>query len=43
VNLAFAIVFLWMGAAALHLASHGIQADTPWGAFQTVLGKARGA
>jgi hypothetical protein len=42
-NLAFAIVFLWIGAAALHLASHGIQATTPWEAFQTVLSKARGA
>lgn len=42
-NLAFAVLFLWMGASCLYLASHGIQAATPWAAFQTILGKAADA
>lgn len=41
-NLALAMMFLWLGAGALYLASHGMEAATPWAAFQTVLGKARG-
>jgi hypothetical protein len=41
-NLAFAVVFLWMGAAMLYLASHGLEASTPWGAFSTVIHKVRG-
>jgi len=41
-NLAFGVLFLWFGASLLYLASHGLAATTPWGAFQTVLGKARG-
>lgn len=41
-NLALAVVFLWMGAACLYLASHGLEASTPWAAFQTVLSKAAG-
>jgi hypothetical protein len=42
-NLAFACVFLFVGASLLYLASHGLEASTPWGAFQTILGRARGA
>lgn len=42
-NLALAIVFLWFGAAALYLASHGIEASSPWGAYMSVLGAIRGA
>jgi hypothetical protein len=41
-RLVFAIVFLWMGGACLFLASHGVEARTPWGAFQTILTKAAG-
>lgn len=36
-NLAFAVMFLWMGCACLYLASHGLQASSPWGAFKTIL------
>jgi hypothetical protein len=42
-NLAFACIFLWVGASMLYLASRGIEAATPWGAFQTVLTKMREA
>lgn len=41
-RLALGIVFLWMGAACLYLASHGLQAASPWGAYQTILGGIRG-
>lgn len=41
-RLAFAIVFLWLGASLLYVASHGLEAVTPWGAFRSVLSKARG-
>lgn len=41
-KLAFAVLFLWTGSSMLYLASHGIEATTPWGAFQSVLSKARG-
>lgn len=40
-NLAFGILFVWIGAAMLFLASHGLQAASPWGAFQTVIGRMR--
>lgn len=36
-KLALGIVFLWIGAGMLFLASHGLEASTPWGAFQTIL------
>lgn len=41
-NLAFAVLFLWFGASLLYLASHGLEASTPWGAFQKVLTDVRG-
>jgi len=41
-NLAFAMLFLWIGAAALWFASHGVEAASPWEAFATVLGAAGG-
>jgi len=41
-NLAFGVLFLFLGAACLYVASHGLEASTPWGAFQTVLSKAGG-
>lgn len=42
VNLALGILFIWLGGAALWLGTHGIEASSPWEAFQTVLGAARG-
>lgn len=39
-NLAFGVLFLWLGATMLYVASHGIDAATPWQAFQTVLTRA---
>lgn len=41
-RLAFGVLFLWLGASCLYIASHGVQATTPWAAFQTVLAKAKG-
>lgn len=41
-NLVMGIICLWVGAALLFLASHGLQATSPWGAFQTVLTSVRG-
>lgn len=40
-GLAFGILFLWLGAACLWVASHGTEARTPWGVFQEVLGGIR--
>lgn len=42
-NLAFAIIFLWAGAACLWLGSRNTGATTPWGAFSAVLSKVRDA
>jgi hypothetical protein len=41
VKLALGTLFLWLGAAFLWLASHGLQASTPWGAYQTLIAKMR--
>lgn len=38
-KLAFGLLFLWIGGACLFLASHGMQAATPWEAWGTILGK----
>jgi hypothetical protein len=38
-NLALSILCLWVGSAFLYLASHGLQATTPWAAFQTIITK----
>jgi hypothetical protein len=40
-RLALGIVFLWLGALFISLAAHGLQASTPWGAYQTVIAKLR--
>lgn len=40
-NLAMGIVFLWLGAACLWIASHGTEASTPWGAYKQVIGAVR--
>jgi hypothetical protein len=39
VNLVLAVICLWTGSALLFLASHGLQATTPWAAFQTIITK----
>lgn len=36
-NLAFGILFLWLGAACIWLAARGTDAATPWGAYRAVL------
>ncbi len=41
-NLAFGVLFLWLGASMLYLGSHGLEASTPWGAYSTVLTHIRG-
>jgi membrane-bound lytic murein transglycosylase B len=40
-NLAFGIAFLWLGAAAFYVASHGLVASSPWGVFAALLEKIR--
>lgn len=40
-RLALGVLFLWLGCALLYVATHGIQAATPWEAYQTVLGAIR--
>lgn len=37
-NLAFAVMFLWLAATFLYLGSHGLQAGSPWAAWKSVLG-----
>lgn len=36
-NLALAIVFLWVGAACLWLATHDTPAATPWEAYGEII------
>lgn len=36
-KLALGIIFLWIGAAFLSVAVHGIQGSTPWAAFSTII------
>lgn len=40
-NLALGVLFLWLGSACLWVATHGTQADSPWGAFTEVVGGIR--
>lgn len=40
-NLAFGIVFLWLGAALIWVASHGTDAGSPWEAYQQIIGAVR--
>jgi hypothetical protein len=42
-GLALATVFFFLAGSCLYLASHGLEASTPWGAYSTVLGKIREA
>lgn len=41
-NLALGIVFLFAGASLLYIGTRGTEATTPWGAFQTIIGRMRG-
>jgi hypothetical protein len=36
-KLALGVVFIWMGAACLWVASHGTDAATPWQAYQQII------
>lgn len=41
-NLAFGVLFMWVGASLLYLSSHGLGATTPWGAYTALMGQLRG-
>lgn len=36
-NLAFGILFIWVGAAMIWIATHGTDASTPWEAYQQII------
>jgi hypothetical protein len=40
-RLALGIAAIWFGASCLYLASHGLEATTPWGAYQTIMSRLR--
>lgn len=40
-KLAFGVWFLWMGAAAMYIAVHGLEATSPWYAFALLMKKMR--
>lgn len=35
-GLVFGVLFLWLGAACLWVATHGTDASTPWGVFKEI-------
>jgi hypothetical protein len=37
-NVAFGVLFLWTGAAALWVAFHGTDLSSPWAAFTALTG-----
>jgi hypothetical protein len=37
VNLAFGIMFIWLGAGCLWLATHNTDASSPWQAYMEVI------
>lgn len=37
-NLAFGVLFLWLGACCIYVAAHGTEARTPWQAYTQILG-----
>lgn len=41
--LALGVLFIWLGCACLWVASHGLEASTPWDAYSELLAKMRGA
>lgn len=42
-GLALGVVFIWLGAACLYVATHGTDATSAWGAFTQVIEKMRQA
>lgn len=38
-GVAFGILLVWLGIAMLWIAFHGVDADTPWGAYQEIIGR----
>lgn len=40
-RLALGVVFLWLGAALLWVASHGTEASSPWQVYQQITGAMR--
>ncbi len=40
-NLAFGILFLWLGAACLWIATHNTDAASPWQAYTEVISAVR--
>lgn len=40
-KLALGILFLWLGASLLWLATHSTQATRPWEAYQQIIGAIR--
>lgn len=36
-NLALACVFLFMGSAMIYVGTHGLQANSPWAAYRSIL------
>jgi hypothetical protein len=38
-KLAMGTVFLFLAASCIYLATHGLEAASPWGAFQTITSK----
>ena len=41
-NLSFGLVLIWVGSAAVWLATRSTQATKPWEAFQEIIGAVRG-
>jgi hypothetical protein len=43
VNLSLGLALIWVGSAAIWLATRATQATKPWEAFQEIIGAVRGA
>jgi hypothetical protein len=43
VTLALAIIMLWLGSTLIWVASHGIDATSPWELFKSITDKISGA
>lgn len=37
-RMAMGILFMWLGAAGIYIATHGTQATTPYGVYQSLIG-----
>lgn len=40
-RIALGVLFIWLGAACLWVASHGTEAKSPWQVYQQILGGLR--